>query len=356
MNARILGAVILKDVMLYFRNRFFAFITILGVVVYVLLYTLMPAVVDENLTLAVYAPTIPDVFIEFLGNNDITVAALESDEALQQAVIDSQYVAGIVLTGETISGIARGEDTAVTVYFASDAPLEIINALRTVLRLAFNELSYTLNGDPLRLEFREEIIGPDMTGQQLAVRNRLLPLLAVLLLVMEMMGLGSLIAEEVTTGTLRALLITPLNVPGLFTGKAIVGVLLAFTQAAILMGLTGSLRWEPLLILTTLLLGGLVVTGLAFLIASVSRGMMSVMAWSMLVIIIMMIPSYGVVFPGALTNWAQIIPSYYMFDTIHQVVNFGASWGTVGTNLLALLVMGIIFMAAGIVVMERKLR
>jgi ABC-type multidrug transport system permease subunit len=165
-----------------------------------------------------------------------------------------------------------------------------------------------------------------------------------------------LIAEEVTTGTLRALLITPLNVPGLFTGKAIVGILLAFTQSSILMALTGNLRWEPILILTTLLLGGLVVTGLAFLIASASRGMMSVMAWSLLIIIIMLIPSYGVVFPGAVTSWAQLIPSYYMYDTIHQVVNFGASWGVVGTNLLVLLVMGFVFMAAGVFVMERKLR
>jgi hypothetical protein len=306
--------------------------------------------------LAVYAPTIPDAFIEFLGGNDITIAALESDEALQKAVIDSEYVAGIVLTGDAINGIARGQTTAITVYFASDAPQEVVNALRTVLRLAFNELSYTLGGNPLRLELREQIVGPDMTGQQLAVRNRLLPLLAVMLLVLEMMGLGSLIAEERSAGTLNALLITPLNVPGLFAGKAVVGILLAFTQASLLMALTGSLRWEPLLILTTLLLGGLVVTGLAFLIASASRGFMTVMAWSILVVIIMLIPSYGVVFPGAVTSWARIIPSYYMFDTIHQVVNFGASWGAVGTNLLTLLVMGIVFMAAGVFVMERKLR
>lgn len=356
MNAHILGALILKDLMLYFRNRFFAFITILGLVIYILLYTLLPSQVDESLTLAVYAPTIPDVFLNFLSSNDIAIASLESDEALQKAVIDSEYMAGVALTGETINGIVRGQETAVTVYFASDAPQEIIDALRTVLRLAFNELSYTLSGNPLRLEFNEVIIGPDMTGQQLAVRNRLLPLLAVMLLVLEMMGLGSLIAEEAATGTLQALLITPVSVSSLFIAKAVVGILLAFTQASVLMALTGNLKWEPLLILITLLLGGLVVTGLAFLIASASRGMMSVMAWSMLVIIIMLIPSYGVVFPGGVTNWAKVIPSYYLFDTIHQVVNFGASWGTVGNNLLILLVMGIVFMAAGVWVMERKLR
>lgn len=356
MNARILEAVILKDLVLYFRNRFFAYITIAGIALYILLYMLMPSEVDEVLTLAIYAPDMPATFTEVLGGSGIRITALESDEALQQAVIDADYMAGIVLTGEVIDQLARGEAATITVYFASDAPQESIDALRTVLRLTFSELGNTLSGSALRLELREEIIGPDMTGQQLALRNRLLPLMAVMLLVMEMMGLGSLIAEEATTGTLRALLITPLSVPGLFVGKAVLGILMAFTQASILMALTGNLHWAPLLILTTLLIGGLVVTGLAFLIASASKGMMGVMAWSMLVIIVMLLPSYGVVFPGTVTDWARIIPSYYLFDTIHQVVNFGASWSDVGNNLLVLLVMGIGFMAAGIVVMERKLR
>ncbi|MCK6576624.1 MAG: ABC transporter permease [Anaerolineae bacterium] len=356
MNARVLGALLRKDLTLYFRNRFFAYITVVGLVVYVALYILLPSTVDESLTLGVYAPTLPDAFIGFLGNNDITIDPQESDEALQQAVADSKYAAGVVLTGEVISGIMRGDETTVTVYFASDAPQEIVDALRTVLRLAFNALSYTLGGDPLRLEFSEQIIGPDMTGQQLALRDRLLPLMAIMVLVMEVMGLGSLIADEVETGTLRALLITPVTVPGLFTGKAIFGLLQAFIQSALLLGLTGGLTTEPLLVLITLLLSALVVVGLAFLIASASRGMMGVMAWSVLVIILMMIPSYGVVFPGVASNWAQILPSYYMLDTLHQVVNFGASWNAVGGNLVILLVVGVALMTAGAMVMERKVR
>lgn len=356
MNLRILGTLILKDLKLYFRNRFFAFITILGLVAYIALYLAMPQNVDEDLTLAVYAPGIPDIFVNLLNSNDIQIAALETDEALQQAVIDNQYAAGVVLTNETISGIMRGQETTVTVYFASDAPEEITGAIRTVLRLAFNELSYTLSGDPLQIEFLEEIVGPDMTGQQIPARDRLLPLLAIMLLVMEMMGLGSLIAEEIEKGTLKALLITPVNIPGLFSAKAVMGISLAFVQAAIMMALTGNLTEQPLLVLVTLLLAALVVTGLAFLIASASRDFLGVMAWSILIIILMMIPSYGVVFPGVINNWAKILPSYYMVDTIHQVVNFGASWDAVWGNLLILFVMGMAFMGAGMLVMERKLR
>lgn len=342
--------------MLYFRNRFFAYITIVAMVLYSVIYLVMPSTVDEALRVGVFAPDVPDLLLELLNSRDITLVELESDAALQQAVSDNQYPVGLVLTADVIRGLLRGEQTTVTVYFASDAPPEISEALQTVMRLAFNEISYTLGGQSLNVTFREEIIGQDMTGQQLAVRERLLPLLAVMLLVMEMMGLGNLIAEEAENGTLRALLITPVNVPGLFTSKAIMGIVLAFVQAALLLGLTGNLTQEPLLLLLTLLLSALVVTGIAFLIASVSRDMMGVFAWSFPLIIVMLIPSYGVVFPGTLTSWSQFIPSYYMVSTIHQVVNFGASWGAVAHNLLALLIMGVVFMAAGVLVMERKVR
>ncbi|MAU09739.1 MAG: ABC transporter [Anaerolineaceae bacterium] len=356
MNAKAILALVQKDLTLYFRNRFFAFVSILGLVAYIAIYLLLPADVEEDLTFAVYAPTIPDVFIEFLTGNDLNVAKLDSQEELRQAVIDQEYPAGLVLTGDTIMAIARGDDTEITLYLASDVPVEYLDAIQTVLRLAFNEMSYTLSGNPLNLQINEEIIGPDMAGQQLAARDRLLPMLAVMILVIEMMGLGSLIAEEVSAGTLPALLITPIGVPGLFISKAVVGILLAFTQATILMLFTGGLAWQPILILMTLLLGSLLVTGLAFFIASFSTDMMSVMAWSILVIIILVVPSYGVIFPGTLNSFARLIPSFYLFDTIHQVVNFDATFSVVSSNLVILLIMGIGFMLAGIVVMERKLR
>jgi ABC-2 type transport system permease protein len=356
MNARILQTLIAKDLRLYFRNRFFALLTVLALVLYVVIYYALPSTVNEVLTLGVYAPTIPPVFLNFLTSNDIAVDALESDEALQEAVMNNAYPAGIVLTSDVISGIVRGDDTNVTVYVASDAPPEVVNAMRTVLRLAFNELSGTLSGNRLRVEFDEQIVGPDMTGQQLAFRDRLVPLLACMVLILEMMGLGTLIVEEAEAGTLTALLITPVTVPGLFTGKAIFGVLFAFVQAAILMALTGNLSAQPVLILVTLLLGSVLVTGMAFLIASISRSMMAVFAWSILLIVVLVIPSYGVVFPGTVSNWVKLIPSYYLFDTIHQVVNFGASWSIVVNNLLILLAMGVATMVAGVLVLQRRMR
>jgi ABC-2 type transport system permease protein len=356
MNARILATIIAKDLTLYFRNRFFAFVTILGLVVYLALYWLMPADLDERLNLGLYAPNIPRVVLDFLGSEELRLLSLDSEEALQDAVKSGELVAGIVLTNDAINGIMRGQASTVTAYFASDMDADMVNAVRTLLSLAFNELSDSLNAKPSALEWHEEIVGVDMTGQALALRERMVPLLAVMLLIIEMMGLGSLISEEVSAGTLRALLITPVTLTGIFMGKAVVGVLLAFVQAGALMALTGNLSHEPILLLITLLLGGLLATGLAFLVASVSHDMMSVMGWSLMLIIILLVPAFGVVFPGTVTPWVRLIPSYYLFDIIHQVVNLNASWGETSQQLVVLLAMGLTFLAAGVWVMGRKLR
>lgn len=355
MNLSIVQTLVMKDLMLYFRNRFFALITILGTMLYIVIYLVLPSSVDETLSVAVYAPSLPDNLTQFLGDNRMKIASMESEDALREAVSGLEYQAGLVLTPDVLSGLLTGAQTQVTVYFASDAPPEMVDALTTLLRFAFNDWHYALRGESLALDLQPEMVGVDMLGQQIPFRNRLLPLLAVMMLMIEVMGLGSLIADETSAGTLRALLITPVTVPILFIAKAIMGVLLAFIPALAMMTITGNMTHEPVLIIVTLLLGAIIATGLAFLIASASDGMMTVIAWGMLTIIIMMLPSYGVVFPGTTSDWVRLIPSYYLFDTVHQVVNFGASWSAVASNLLILFGMGVALLLMGVAVMQRRL-
>jgi ABC-2 type transport system permease protein len=217
-------------------------------------------------------------------------------------------------------------------------------------------LGYFLAGQPLNVESEEIVLGPDMAGRQVPPRQRMLPVLAVFILMIESWGLASLISTEVETGTLRALLVTPLKVEGLFLSKGITGVLMSFGQVLLLLGITGGLAREPLLVLTGLLLGGLLVTGLSFLIASLARDMMSVMAWGMLVMVVLAIPAFNVLLPGLASNWIKVIPSYYFVDTIYRVINFNAGWSQVNASLMALLAMAVAFFGLGVLSLGRKLQ
>lgn len=352
MNWRILSTLILKDLKLYFKNRFFALITILGLVAYITIYFLMPNTVDETLEIGFYATDVPQIFQELLEEEGLVLEQMQTEDLLKEAVLANDVPVGFVLSDDFTAKIAAGEKAQVKVYFGSEMPEEF----KDIYALFLEELSFAMTGNSLNINAIEETLGPDMAGAQIPPRDRMLPLFAVFVLMMETMGLASLIVSEVEAGTLQALLITPMRMDGLFVGKGIFGVGLAFIQTVIIVAVTGGLQHEPALILLTLLLGSMLATGIGFLIASVGKDMMSVMSWGVLAILVLTIPSLIVMFPGATSSWIKALPSYYLVDTVHQVINFGAGWGDVGGNLLALLAFSLAFLGLGVLVLRRRFR
>ncbi|NPV08341.1 MAG: ABC transporter permease [Anaerolineae bacterium] len=342
--------VVAKDLNLYFRNRFFAFITVLGLVFYIAAYFLMPRTVDEELTMAIYAPVMPPALAEALAEEGVVLDSQPSEEALRAAVASGQYQVGVVLPPDMTEQIAAGRRPTVQLYFTADLPPEFGEVYIMFVR----ELAFLIGGEPLNIETQEEVLGPDMAGQQVPPRDRMLPLLAVFVLMMETLGMASLISSEVEAGTLQALLVTPLTVPGLFLGKLITGTGLAFVQTVLLMAVTGGLMREPLLILVTLLLGAVMVTGLAFLVASVARDFMSVIGWGILVVVLLAIPGISVLLPGLVSGWIRLLPSHYLVDAVRRVVNFGAGWGEVASSLVLLAASAAVFVGVGMASLRRR--
>jgi ABC-2 type transport system permease protein len=80
----------------------------------------------------------------------------------------------------------------------------------------------------------------------------------------------------------------------------------------------------------TLLLGAILVTGIAISLPGLSKDFMSVLGWGMLIFIIAMLPAFMAAFPGLVTDWVKIIPSYFLVDTVHRAVNYGSGWETCG--------------------------
>jgi ABC-2 type transport system permease protein len=59
MNARVVKALLKKDIALFTSNRFYLLITVVGLVFYIGIYFVLPAQLDEKLSLAMYAPVVP---------------------------------------------------------------------------------------------------------------------------------------------------------------------------------------------------------------------------------------------------------------------------------------------------------
>jgi ABC-2 type transport system permease protein len=344
------GALLRKDLILYASNRFFAFVTVLGLVFYVGIYFVMPPDLDETLAMAIYAPGAPPQLAAQLEEGGILLTEMESEEALRTAVREREYEVGVMLPEDFLLRLAAGQPETIYLFFAADFPDEF-KALYATL---FREFAFALSGRPLNITVQEEILGIDRAGIQIPYRDRMLPLFAVFILMIETLGLAALIANEVTSGTLTALLVTPLRVEGLFVAKGIFGVGLAFVQVVLLMALTGGLSRQPLLILTALLLGSLLVTGIAFLIASVARDLMSVMGWGMLAMLALSLPAFTLLIPGVTTGWVRLIPSYYLVNVVYQVLNHGWGWTDAGQDLLLLLAFAVLFLGLGVMVLRRR--
>jgi ABC-2 type transport system permease protein len=351
MNWRLIGILIAKDLSLFARKKLVAALTALALVTFIVVYFVMPSTISEDLEIGLYAPEIPPVF-DLLAGEGLAIEVVDSEDALREGVTEGRYIAGIALPADILDKLNTGQKPEIDLYFTPDVPEESREAVKTLI----SELAYLQTGQPTTITITEEVLGPDMTGTPIPPRDRLLPLLAVLIIMMETMGLANLLSEEVERGTIQALMVTPLRVTDLFIAKGITGTGLAFVQAVLFMGIVGGIDRQPLIIILALLLGSVLVTGVSFLIAARARDFMSVMGWTVLALIILVIPGMGAIFPGIVSGWIKVIPSYYLVDTVHRVANFGSSWGDVWANLLILLAFSLAIGGVGILVLRRKLR
>lgn len=350
MNLRVISALLKKDFALFLSDRFYLLMSVVGVIFYIGVYFVLPARVDEQLRLAMHAPVAPPAFTQLTGQQGVDIKYFSDDAALRKAVLDGDYQVAISLPADIVDTWAKGGKPQITVYYASTAPTEV----RDAIVLLVKELSYAQTGQALNFNTTQEILGPDLLGAQIPLRDRLRPLLAVFILLLEIPALASLISVEIEQGTARALFVTPMGVLDLFAAKGILGVGMAFGQAALFMLLVGGLSHEPLIVLTALLLGSMMAVGVGFLLASLAQDVMAVTGWGMLIYIVLAIPGFGTVIPGLLSDWAKVIPSYFLVDTVSRVASYGAGWADVGLNMALLAGFTALAIGAGMVALRRR--
>lgn len=352
MNIRTIKALLKKDFTLFMSNRFYMLMTVVGLIFYIGIYFILPSKVNDRLSIAMYAPVLPPAFMQLTGHDGVDIKYFPDDESLKQAVLNGDYQVAVSLPADIMNTWAAGGKPLVTVYYSSTAPTEVRDTVVSLVK----ELSYTQTKQTFNYNITEEVLGPDMLGTPIALRDHMRPLLAILILLMEILSLASLISVEIEQGTARALLTTPLRVSDLYIAKGSLGISMALGQSVLFMVLVGGFNHQPLIILIALLLGSIMVVGVGFLLASVSRDLMAVTGWGMLVFIIFAIPGFGAVVPGLLSGWTKIIPSYYLIDTVNRVASYGAVWSDVSLNLLILTGFTIIVVIGGMAALRRRYR
>ena len=347
MNWHSVRAVVEKDLSLFLRNRLFLVITFLGLAMYLVIYFVMPSTVNESVKLGVRALEVPSTLTQDSG---LKIVEVGSEEALKEGVQEEEYVAGVFIPDALADKLYQGQPADIKVYFTSETAEET----KDFVDILITEMAYAETGETINVMWQPEILGTDMIGDQISYREKMRPLFAVLIMVMETFALASLISEEVARRTAGALLVTPMRVRDLFAAKAIVGILLAFSQGLLFVAIVGGMNEEPFLIGTALFLGAVLVTGVGFFIASLGKDFVSVSAWGFPFFILLSLPAMMIVLPGPVSDWMRVIPSYYLTDTLYQVSVLEASWNDVWGNLIILVVCNLLILSVGLLALRRR--
>ena len=351
-------ALISKDIKLFFRNPFFAVITLLGLLFFIAVFYLLPGTVEDSVSTALALPNpTGQKMADFLGQ------VLESDvlpheDALIDAVERGEYKAGLVLGDDVISAIQIGEKAQVTVYLTPGASPDLHQAVKDIYTVGLNSLCVLDASTAINIDEEIVVLGADYLGimHPISMRDRMLPLFLLMVFSIELMGMANLISDEIEKNTVQALMVTPLSIGQFFLSKAMVGILMAFLQVFLMVAAAGKFMVAPLMITIILILASIMFTGLAFVIASLARDMLSVLAWSTLILLMLIVPGMGVVFPVMAADWVRAVPSFYVVDSLHRVLNFDAGWMDLSGNLIILTICGLLLLAGGVLLLRRRFR
>lgn len=381
-HTTVISAIVRKDLAEYGRDRLWAFLTVLVLVIVAVLYRVLPDSVEESIAVAVVGlDGIEEV--EGLAGTDegLDVVVLDTSEDLRSVVAgeatawrvgdgvvlldpsadgpegaeQADIAIGIAFPDDFLRDVASGGQTEVTVFLDAAVPEEVRGAMTSMVR----EIAHVVAGEelPIDMSATEQsfvVLGPDRAGDQVSAREGFRPILVFLVLMMEMFVMASLIAKEIQDRTVTAVLVTPASVGDVLAAKGITGAISGLGQAVIVLLAINSLRPHPGLILLLLLLGSVMISGTAMLAGSTGRDFISTLFYGMAYMIPLLVPAFAALFPGTASAWIQALPSYPLVRGLVDVTNNGAGWAETLPELGALTAWCVVLFGLGWVVLRRK--
>jgi ABC-2 type transport system permease protein len=324
----IVGAIVAKDLREFSRDRFWMVLTPIALVAYIGLFWLLPATAEEKIPVGVYQRGLDAVIAGLAADEQsgLEIVEFESPAALEEAVATGdRVVIGIAFPADLLAAVAAGRQTTVTLFVDTAVP----NELRTAIRALVREIAFEVAGVGLPVTQPSEelvVLGEDRIGRQVSPQEEMRPLLVFFVLLVESLALAGLVAVEVQARTARAITVTPATVAHLLAAKGVTGTVLAFGQAVILLVAIASFGNEPLLLLTGVLVGSVMVSGVGMIAGSAGRDFMTTLFTSVILMVPLAIPAIAALFPGTASAWVQVLPTYGVVQTIVGVTVYGFDW------------------------------
>lgn len=366
-RAEVIGTIMRKDLAEYKRDRLWVLLSLLTLVMFILIFWLLPSTVDETLTIGVHATGLEQALEQAEGQDGgMKIVGFSSAQELRAAVsgtldeetakripeADSVEV-GILFPDDFATVIAQGERTSVEILTDAAVP----NEVRTAVSAFVRETAYSLAGHDLPVKNpiqRAVVIGEDRAGDQISARETLRPLFAFFVLIVESFALASLIALEVQQKTVTALLVTPARTADVLAAKTLTGTALALGQGLVFLIAVRAFTGNVGALLAATLLGAVMASAVGMISGSSGRDFMGTLFYGMLFLLPLSIPAFSVLFPGAASFWVKVLPSYGIVETMLGATAYNLSWSALGPELGAALAWDVVLLAVALLALKRK--
>jgi ABC-2 type transport system permease protein len=364
----VIGAIIRKDLLEFTRDRLYVMLSLLGLVMFIVVFWVLPSTVDETLELGVCAPGMETVletleqeqaeglrFVWF-GTPEELRAAVEGEGSAGDGSAGQggrKVPMGVVFPGDFLTATAEGRSTVVTLVVDGSVPAETRAALSGLVR----EIAFSVAGRdlPVTQPAQETIVlGEDRAGDQTPLRERMRPLLVFFVLLVESFALASLVGSEIQQRTVTAMLVTPARTGDILAAKGITGTVLAFGQGVVLLVAIRAFGPNPAALLVAVLLGSVLAAGVGMIAGSAGRDFMTTLFIGMIFMVALAIPAFALMFPGSASTWVKVIPSYGVVQAIYEATSLTGGWRDMAPHLLMALAWCVVVFGLGLIVLKRR--
>lgn len=189
-------------------------------------------------------------------------------------------------------------------------------------------------------------------------------IMAMTVMMSVMTGLPVAISQEKEIGTMDGMMVAPINRLSIILGKTLGQVARGLIQGLIILGLAVGLfgvaiHGSILLVFGLLLLGIFSFVGLGIVITSFTKDQETAQMLMMTIMFPMMFLS-GIFFPIQQMPWfmqtiSKFLPLTYASDALRKVMVLGAGIPAISTDLIVLIVFGIVMTAIAVPVFRRMM-
>jgi ABC-2 type transport system permease protein len=322
--------------------------------------------VSENFTTALNA--INDASTKMAFTNVTSVDSLK--DSIQRGDLDG----GIILPENFSESVLTGKQVQITIISDESNP-QISATIQGALSGIINAMSKQVAQSTLALQFNitnpEAYLTPYTAITEGVVAGKpsyfdfIAPgIMAMTVMMSVMTGLPVAISQEREVGTMDGMMVAPINRLSIILGKTLAQVIRGLIQGLIILalavGLFGvAIQGNILLVFGLLFLGVFSFVGLGIVITSFTKDQETAQMLMMTLMFPMMFLS-GVFFPIQSMPWymqdiSKVLPLTYASQALRKVMVLGAGIPQISSELIILIVFGIIMIAIALPVFRRMM-